>query len=118
MVRTTKKSMARVSARWFFRNVGQDCPFSPAGCGLALAQPVIAEAAALPADDGFGADEDEGGPPGLPQPGQEAPQEPVRGLEARARGAACGHGQLMAQGEDLELQVQARAGEGAEEGQE
>lgn len=32
--------------------------------------------------------------------------------------AACGHGQLMAQGEELELQVEARTGDGAEKGEE
>ena len=58
----------------------------------------------MPTDDGLGFDEDKGGPPGPPRPGEQHPEQLIACAETRVRGALQ-HPQLLPEGQVLEHEV-------------
>jgi len=77
--------------------------------------PVFAEAAALPAQDGIGRDDDQHAPPASPDSGQAGPEQAVGRAEPRAGRCALVDGELLAQGQVLEGELAMAAEEDGEE---
>jgi len=95
-------------------DLGVDGRAAPGGPGGELA-PVLAEAAALPAQDGGGRHDDQGLLPPGPDVGERNPQETIRRTQL---GPACRspiHGELVAQGEVLDRELTMTAEEEREE---
>jgi hypothetical protein len=88
---------------------------SAAISALTKAGPVLAEAAALPAQDGIGRDNDEHPPPAGPDSGQAGPEQAVGRAEPRAGGCSLVDGELLAQGQVLERELAMAAEEEGEE---
>src|SRR5262245_31958660 len=68
-------------------------------------RPVLAEATALPSQDGRGGHNHEGAPPPGPDAGQSDPEEPIPWAEVRPGHCALVDGELLAQGEVLQGQL-------------
>src|SRR5207249_7066112 len=77
--------------------------------------PVAAKAAALPAQHGRRSDDDEGLPPGGPQPGQPDPQDAIAPSKSRPIRRSLVDGQLLPQGEVLEGELAVAAAQEREE---
>jgi hypothetical protein len=88
-----------------------------AGCSVREASPVVAESAPLPGDDGAGLHEDEDTSPAGPGSGEPGPEEAVGDVDPGSSVAALVDGELVAQGEDLELEGDPRAEAGSEGGE-
>ena len=72
----------------------------------------------MPAKHGLELDQDERFHPARPEPPQRDPEEAVKVVEAGSRMLALECGKLLAQGENLETKVMARANERAQVGEE
>ncbi len=94
--------------------LGVDGRAAPGGPTGALG-PVLAEPAALPAQDGLGGHDHEGPPPPGPDPGEPGPEETISRAKLGARRRSLVHGELVAQGEILQGELAMAA---AEEGDE
>ena len=70
---------------------------------------ILAEAAALPAQDGVGRDDDQRLPPAAPHFGQAGPKQPVRRTELWAGRRSLVDGELLAQGQVFEGELTAAA---------
>ena len=80
--------------------------------------PVEPEARAMPADNGFGSDQDERISPPWRETPQRDPKQAVNIVEARPRMLALEHRDLLTRGENLETEVVACAEERAQAGEE
>jgi hypothetical protein len=81
--------------------------------------PVLAELPASPSDHRRRPHDDEHLAPAGPEPGERGPEEAFAEAESRPGDEALVHGQLMAEGEDLDLEVEGRTeGRGQEPEQE
>jgi len=80
--------------------------------------PVLAEAAALPAQDGIGRDDDQRPPPASPDSGQADPEETVGRAELRAGRESLVDSELLAEGQVLEGELAVAAYEEGEEPEE
>jgi hypothetical protein len=78
--------------------------------------PVVSEPAALPGDHRARLDEHERVPPAGPGPREPCPEKAVGDLDAGSVASALVDGELVAQGEDLDLECGPRAEAGAESG--
>ena len=67
--------------------------------------PVHTKTSPVPADYGFGRDDEEGVLPSRPDPPSEYPGELVEGVEARARMSTLQHDELLTQSEILEKET-------------
>ena len=67
--------------------------------------PVLTEAAALPAQDGVGGDDDQRLPPAGPESGQAGPEQAVSCAELRTGSCSLVDGELLAQGQVLESEL-------------
>jgi len=76
---------------------------------------VAAKAAALPAQHGRRSDDDEGLPPGGPQPGQPDPQDAIAPSKSRPIRRSLVDGQLLPQGEVLEGELAVAAAQERDE---
>jgi hypothetical protein len=65
---------------------------------------VVTEPAPLPGDDRGRLNEDQGTAPACPGPGEPCPEEPIGELGASTRVAPLVDGELVAQGEDFDLE--------------
>ena len=77
--------------------------------------PVLAEASALPPQDGVGRHDDQSLPPAGPDSGQPDPQEAIHRAQSRPGRRSLVHGELLAQGEVLEGELAVAAAEEREE---
>ena len=76
--------------------------------------PVLAEAAALPAQDGIGGHDDQRLPPAGPYSGQAGPEQAVSRAELRPGRCSLVDGELLAQGQVLEGELAVAADEDGE----
>ena len=73
--------------------------------------PVHTKTSPMPADDGFGRDDDEGPLPSRPDPPSDYPEELIEEVKARARMSTLQHGELLTQSEILEEETSPHAKE-------
>ncbi len=79
---------------------------------------MVAESTALPGDDRSWLHDDEPFPPSRPEPGEPGPEEAVGGFESRPLHGSLADGELVPEGEDLDLHRGPGAKAGAEEREE
>ena len=95
---------ARCSPSWVLGNHPEDQlphffrrrPSPNARPGFGDQPPVQTESGPVPADYGFGRDDDEGVPPGRPNPPNYHPEEPIEQADARVGMPTLQHGELLA----------------------
>ena len=91
---------------------------APSGWAAREPGPVLAEAAALPAQDSVGRDDDQRLPPTGPDSGQAGPEQAVSRAELWAGQRSLVDGELLAQGQVLEGELAVAADEKGEEPEE
>jgi hypothetical protein len=95
-------------------NLSGDLRAASAGTGAPT--PVEAESGAMPTDDGFGLDDDEGFGPTGPTATEGIPEDPIQPLQFGPWMVAFEHRELLPQGQDLKGGITPTSNEHAERG--